>query len=56
MPQTNRVSRKARAIRTGMNVPNESIPTMLRITTITNAPIGIINNTEYTACVWIGRL
>ncbi len=56
MPQTSFVSRNASAISTGMNVPNASIPTILRITTITSAPIGIISSTAYTACVWIGRL
>ena len=45
MPHTSLVSRKASAIRTGMNVPNASMPTMLRMTTMTSAPIGIMSST-----------
>jgi hypothetical protein len=55
-PQINSVSLNARAISTGMNVPNVRIPMTLRSITRNKTPKGTTKATRYTARVWAGRL
>ncbi len=44
-PENSRVSRNANAISTGMNVPKVCMPTTLRASTMTSAPMGMSSST-----------